>query len=455
MKKIYATGIALLAGLSAMAAPQSASVSQTQVLKSATAEMTAVEAPATMTKADGKAITSLSELVGFGKIVGKDVSGLGNTLNFFLTVEEKNTTTLTLKDFIFSQNDCDVKVDVAAGTVTFKNQTPLGQVNTSEGYKATYLYTREFKGEYEDNKPVTKPVNEIVATLDADNNIVFPANTAVMVGYPTTDNKMSYFACVEIEKIEKCSLNTPTSLDGYENVGTAKFSDGWFNSLMVSEGQPAINNVDVTVMRNPAKPKELVICNPYGDPRWVEQFGRYGDGVGYLIVDYSYEECVTVVPLVASGMASAYKDGSKAYYYLNNQEGINVFNGYSQEDQIIDNEIIQAPMSNVKGNTMTIENLFFGKKSVDDPDGDVDEPLGTYWWTNGQTPEGKPIWRDKIPAVIELPEGWNKAGVEGVYVDGTENVRYYNLQGVEIAAPVKGQLTIKKEGNKAVKFFAR
>ncbi len=455
MKKIYATGIALLAGLSAMAAPQSASVSQTQVLKSATVEMTAVEAPATMTKADGKAITSLSELVGFGKIVGEDVSGIGNTLNFFLTVKEKNTTTLTLEDFIFSNNDCDVKVDIAAGTVTFKNQTPLGQVNTSEGYKATYLYTREYQGQ-EDNKPVTKPVNEIVATLDADNNIVFPAGTAVMVGYPTTDNKMSYFACVVIEKIEKCSLNTPASLDGYQNVGTAKFNDGWFNSLMVSEGQSAINNKDVVVMRNPAKPNELVICNPYGDPQWVEQFGRYGDGVGYLIVDYSYEDCVIVVPLVESGMASAYKDGTKCYYYLNNQEGINVFNGYSQEDQIIDNEIVMAPMSNVKGNTMTIENLYFGQKTVDNPEGDKDEPLGTYWWSNGKDSEGNIIWRDRIPAVIELPEGWRQGGgVEGVYVDGTEDVRYYNLQGVEIAAPVKGQLTIKKEGNKAVKFFAR
>lgn len=455
MKKVYAMSIALLAGLNAMAAPQSAKVSLPQVLKSAPAEIVAVGAPAAISKAEGKAITSLDELVGFGKIVGEDIHSISSTHNFFLNIVEKNTTTLTLKNFISSQYNCDVEVNIAAGTVTFNNQTPLGQVYTKDGYKAVYLYTREFKGEYEDHKPVTKPLNEIVAAIDADNNIVFPTGTAVIVGYPK-DGQIIDFSCVVIEKIERIPLNTPASLDGYLNVGTAKFNDGWFNSYIVGKGGEAINNKDVVVMRNPAKPKELVILNPYGDSRWAEQFGRYGDGVGYLIVDYSYEDCVTVVPLVESGMASLYKDGTKCYYYLNNQEGINVFNGYSQKEQIIDNEYVKGPMSNVRGNTMTIENLYFGQKIVDNPEGDEDDPLGAYWWTNGMNPDGSPNWMDRIPAVIELPEGWRDGGgVEGVYVDGTENVRYYNLLGVEIAAPVKGQLTIRKEGNKAVKFFVR
>lgn len=43
------------------------------------------------------------------------------------------------------------------------------------------------------------------------------------------------------------------------------------------------------------------------------------------------------------------------------------------------------------------------------------------------------------------------SGVNDVIVDGNESVKYYNLQGMEIASPVKGQIVILKKGNKTFK----
>lgn len=46
-------------------------------------------------------------------------------------------------------------------------------------------------------------------------------------------------------------------------------------------------------------------------------------------------------------------------------------------------------------------------------------------------------------------------GIDGISADDAQHVRYFNLQGMEIAAPVKGQLVIKMTGNKSEKLIAR
>lgn len=48
------------------------------------------------------------------------------------------------------------------------------------------------------------------------------------------------------------------------------------------------------------------------------------------------------------------------------------------------------------------------------------------------------------------------SGVEGIHVDNSNApVKYYNLQGVEVANPAKGQIVIKKQGNQTSKFIAK
>ena len=45
-----------------------------------------------------------------------------------------------------------------------------------------------------------------------------------------------------------------------------------------------------------------------------------------------------------------------------------------------------------------------------------------------------------------------QSGVDGIEIEGTEGaVKYFNMQGIEVINPAKGQLVIKKQGNKVEK----
>lgn len=62
------------------------------------------------------------------------------------------------------------------------------------------------------------------------------------------------------------------------------------------------------------------------------------------------------------------------------------------------------------------------------------------------------------PFVITLPDvdlPSDNAAVEDIYNDADENVRYFNLQGIEVTTPEAGRLLIKKEGKKVNKVMIR
>ncbi len=55
----------------------------------------------------------------------------------------------------------------------------------------------------------------------------------------------------------------------------------------------------------------------------------------------------------------------------------------------------------------------------------------------------------EMVSLIQLPE---LSGVEGIVDDSVDApARFFNLQGVEVAAPVKGEVTIVKKGNSSYK----
>ena len=56
--------------------------------------------------------------------------------------------------------------------------------------------------------------------------------------------------------------------------------------------------------------------------------------------------------------------------------------------------------------------------------------------------------------VARLPFMWKDLGaVEGIYDESSLETRYYNLQGVEIDSPRKGDLVIVRRGNGSVKII--
>ena len=58
--------------------------------------------------------------------------------------------------------------------------------------------------------------------------------------------------------------------------------------------------------------------------------------------------------------------------------------------------------------------------------------------------------------IITMPDGWkDNSGVNEIGSDNVNApVKFFNLQGMEIANPEAGQIVIKKQGTKIVKVIA-
>lgn len=62
-------------------------------------------------------------------------------------------------------------------------------------------------------------------------------------------------------------------------------------------------------------------------------------------------------------------------------------------------------------------------------------------------------WKGSMDASITFPEGWETVEVGTISSDENYTPEYFNLQGVKVANPEKGQLIIVRKGNKAEKII--
>ena len=87
----------------------------------------------------------------------------------------------------------------------------------------------------------------------------------------------------------------------------------------------------------------------------------------------------------------------------------------------------------------TLENIWFSITS---------SPYGRYGFPEEQDAQGQVTKWKALSLLCQLDK---TDGVEGVEVAEEGAVKYFNMQGMEVVNPAKGQLVIKKQGNKAVK----
>ncbi len=442
MKKIYAVGMALTVGLSAMAT-QKATTSVVESKASTDMTYRTYEKATVESAASGKAVTSINDLLGLYRWSSEghlNAAGKQGPMQSAVMFEENNSNSVLISSFPWAGKMTEMAVNIDTKVVVINGDQYVG--DNGVGGDPVYIYVYETTVNSE-NQYERKRVNNIKGTVMDNGDVSFPENYWIGATDQGAGDGNSFYYLQGNNQFKKLPFATPENLEGYEKIGDGVFTDGWFNPLLALNNVPKIENVSVPVWRNKTNGKELLVENPYADAKWSDVKLRVGDGKGYLIFNVELEELVTVTPLVESGMVtddSENADGSVlGHYYLENEEGLRAWGGEDKLDLLDEYVMGELPCSNVEGNQVTFLNLFFG----------VDEaPAGQYWW-NADT-------ATRI-ATLVLPDGWRvgDGGVNGITVDNEVAPRYYNLQGVEIAAPVKGQLTIKKEGNKAVKFIAR
>lgn len=439
MKKAYTLmGIALAMGLTAVAAPK------TMTTKETTAQFTTERqtvSTARMEKISGpmKDVTSIEDLAGIykwsceGHLNGAGKNGPRSEI---VTIDVNDATSININ---FPIGACKAAVNIGKGTVTITNKTTGPTVNQTQ---ATLWYT--YNMELNEEGKITKKTaaSRIVGEILEDGSIQFPDEASLGLSYPEIEADGSYFYLDSHLYFERIPMNTP-EIDGYTSRGTAIFNDGWFNSLLIISNIPTIDDVELECYQSNDNENLIALVNPYADSRWAEVGIRYAGstGDGYILIDKSYTDMIQVIPLVESGMImddSEEEDGSDLNeWYVWNEEGMSGYNGEDLEVLAEEWALTGKEGSTLVGRDLNLLNLAFSPSYA---------PGASYWWK--KWPEGEP----RVASVI-LPEYFS--GINSTMVDENATPRYYNLQGIEIANPAKGQLVIVKKGNKTSKFIAR
>lgn len=261
----------------------------------------------------------------------------------------------------------------------------------------------------------------------------------------------------------------------WEACGTAKLDDGWFRAITdEGEGYPAYD-VECFKRDVPAREgeeytshRQILLKNPYGatspyaaNDASGKPANRDCNKEGYIVLDITNPECVLVMPFVNSSFSATgiygfrESETSTTVSYpcagtipCASKEGFSYYiDAYEYQDIIDEAEGFGDALSTMtEAGVVTIPNCRV--QYVEETDGYI-VPMQ---WQNAQE---RPIPMESIitlPAAA-LTEG---SGIQGIGSDLVNApVKYYNLQGIELAAPVKGQLVIKKQGNKTVKFIAK
>lgn len=503
MKKVYAMlALVLGLGLSATAAPE---LAVKKAAASATEKMTYIEpvsegiaeSPVTIAKAPAKVITSTEEMVGMKewsgiRMFGKKATDSGTIINGpqsdICFVDDPKATRITLVNFPTSGLNLRLNVNMAKKEVSFNNETFVGSITTQTGgSEEVYIYVRKHNGiKYDEAKGLwgytngSEDATKAVGKILDDGSISFDGYT-LSASNPTFQANDQVYIMLNTANIviKPGKYNTPVESE-YTYVGDGEFKDPFFAPAFGSGWTIPVNNKAQIYTKKVEGSTMIAVKNPYknipgqvplqsGGTQNVDNFWKEvgmmaeGDGDGWLVfqvftgekfINYpNVAACLQLVPCGLSQDESEAEDGSEiSAFYPYNEEGYAVYNGGEDEllNLLVKYEDTATAFSEVVENVLSIRNVYFGMGM---------NPLSPYWWGHYEVPGDPTSWVDatRIVGTVTLPEGWNdQSGINSIAGDNVNApVKYYNLQGIELSAPVKGQLTIKKQGNKTVKFIAK
>lgn len=251
---------------------------------------------------------------------------------------------------------------------------------------------------------------------------------------------------IEAEPMEMFSFNEAE----WKYMGEALFKDPWFCVFWQDNDSPQYY---VPFYCNVVEPNRYLLRDPYGpNTPYTEEFTE-SDGSkftiniskepGYLIFNVTEPECVTFEPFIYAMTfdGSIIRDPGTSYpTQCFNWEGYNYYlNGATYEDLMVyamqnDMMLSYFDPNDPEGPFLQIYNSLFAFTY---------DPVNALYWGDVDA-DG---W-------ILFPTDYN--GVEDIISDNDEApAQYFNLQGVRVNNPEKGQLVIVRKGNKATKQVIR
>lgn len=244
-----------------------------------------------------------------------------------------------------------------------------------------------------------------------------------------------YWICAWVE-----GMNVPTfeyNEAEWRHMGTGEFMDAWFQNWYDGEPSPW----EVQIYRSRQSSTQFLVMNPFG-PGTPWEDTNLSTTPGHIILDISDPQCLLVLPLVYTLELPITIDASMpaidCMLYCFNDEGYQAYiNGETTTDIIRNYLMERKTISTFDASTRTA-NIFNGRFSFK------------------QAIFEEAFYSDSYQGYVVLPENYNEDAVETI---GEEDVNapttYYNLQGVQLQKPEKGQLVIVRKGNKSSKVIVK
>lgn len=459
MKKIYTLLSMSILGLSAVAAPKMASnVNDQKMLQEVDSRATTMNAETSkmrvLTRSVNKKIQTIDDLCGpwdmqFGFSFFKNTDYPGRQSISFIKLSENQ---IGLTNAPYSDVVVVGDVDMAKGTVTFATQDVL-TIDAN-----TIMEFVPHKGIPQDDESIKfEECSSLELKFDENGFIPVDPNYTVSTlgGYALLikgNHSRGYYG-VALLTLNGYEYNVFNEADWAKVDGQATYVDDVVNHFLQPDNQ-ITDPVAVDCYVNKVNKNLVAIRNPYIAGGWNEiNAAPLADksGEGMLLLDLQEPEFVLLQMLTPSGMwindAAQGEEPDYQELFIYNEEASFIYDGYEIEDALNEfyaNEMETSTYDDAT-RTVSVKNIWFGMSSA---------PTNRYGFAATTNPDGSV--KDWAPLTYEivLPEGWTD-GVESVEFDSNAPVKYFNLQGVEVANPEAGQIVIKKQGSKAVKVVVK
>ena len=342
--------------------------------------------------------------------------------------------------------DIPATINFEEGTITFRKLEDFKFMDNYDGMSSFLLY------KWNATHTRASEIDEMTATFvqDGTGTIIFDPDYYFSIVVPDgikpgpmASDERGYQVVCELGSIPNLTMcYQPTQHDfiyfaeQWQYAGQAEFTGMWIAPFAGFNNGENTLTYKVDYYENKENPAKILLMNPYGagtpwtDPNSVSaDYLNVSKEQGYYFIDTTDPDFV----LVPTGVKSGYSSKAIPKISCMNQEGYYTYYwGYDRPTVIrVLNNFGMRTYSFRKGNELTIRNLAF----ITDKAYSLPTEGGEYVTT------------------ITLYPG-EDSGVEGMEVETTGATRYYNLQGVEVKNPSKGQILIQRssEGSRKVIF---
>lgn len=266
---------------------------------------------------------------------------------------------------------------------------------------------------------------------------IFPEQYAFGAG----DFNTGFYFIANKLSVQKVDVPDSEMNLGWTSLGMATFQDGWIlPGLSGGEQVDPEYWYEVELQQSENDENVYRLVNPYGPGCFFAEYNQYADRNGFIQFNVKDPDHVYFDVVPANFCNS--EVGITQVYAMNTFSMLLGYYGWDF-DGAIEEYGSQLIWTTFKDGVVTVPSVLDSKGQYNN-----DAMFGMEGYAFGGFSWGTDV---SMEAKIFFPE----AGVEGIFDNSNAPVKYYNLQGVEIANPEKGQLVIKKQGSKAEKLIVR